>query len=119
MNTTTIKTFLVAIAIAIAGAALAIAAPAHAGWPGGSIQHAADDGGYNPPIFFRCSNGYQGSLGLGAWSRNYCGDTDAIYVGAGDRLSCRHNDGRWQVFNATGWHSIGNFTAILCYQQKD
>lgn len=100
-------------------AAVGVSPPAYAGWPGGAVQHAADDSGYNPPIYFRCDNGYQSSLGLGAYSKNYCGDTDAVYVGANARLMCRHNDGRWQLFDAMGWHSLGNWTTILCYQQTD
>lgn len=102
------------------------ASPASAGWPGGKITHAADDSGYNPPIYVRCDTGQQFSLGLGvsSWwgtgSNQTCSDVDAIYVGAGDQIKCsRRYVFTWTLFDATGWHAIGNNDDFVCYQQKD
>lgn len=96
--------------------------PANAGWPGGWIQHAADDSGYNPPIYIKCSNGNQYSLGLGTWSKSLggCDDVDQMYVGAGDQIKCQRSiTYTWTLFDATGWHNIGDRDAFYCYQQKD
>lgn len=109
-----------AIVAAVLLAAAGITAPAHAGWPGGNVQHAADDSGYNPPVWIGCDNNQSYSLGLGQSSRNVCGDVNVVYVGPGDQLRCRNSgNGSWVTYDATGWHSIGNFTVMVCYQQKD
>jgi hypothetical protein len=103
-------------------------APANAGYPGGKVVHAADDSGYNPPIFVRCDSGLTFSLGLGtsSWwksspNQQTCSDVDQIAVGAGDQIKCQTRyTFNWTTFDATGWHDVGNFTDFSgCYQQKD
>lgn len=91
------------------------------GWPGGIVEHAADDSGYNPPITVKCDNGRSYMLGLGTSSKSYCGDVDYVWVAKIDRLVCYHTNGVWQVFqdrSQSRYHAVnGNWTNMSCYQQ--
>lgn len=102
-------------ALVLAAAGLSAAAPAHAGWPGGIVVHAADDGGYAGPFTVRCSSGAIKILYRG--DRASCGDVDAIWDGYGFNVLCLHTDGRWQNFNRDGWTSIGDWFNAKCYHQ--
>jgi hypothetical protein len=102
-----------------AGLTVTVAPPANAGWPGGIVTHAADDSGYNPPIFFGCDNGYRGSLGLGSRSKTFCADANWVWVASGDVMKCYHaGDGRWFAEDGPDYIQLGNITNIVCYQQK-
>ena len=112
-----IRTLLAALTATLLALASNIAgAPAHAGWPGGIVAHAADDSGYAGSFYVRCSTGALQSLARG--QRATCGDVDAIYDGVGYNVLCIHTDGRWQNFNTNGWNAIGNWTNVTCYHQR-
>lgn len=108
-----IRTLFATLTLLLAG--LLAPAPAQAGWPGGIVAHAADDGGYAGAFSVRCNSGAVLSLGRGA--RASCGDVDAIWVAYGFQVLCLHTDGRWQLFSARGWNGVGDWTNVSCYHQ--
>lgn len=110
-----IRTIFATLMLLLAG--LLSPAPAQAGWPGGIVVHAPDDGGYAGAFSVRCNSGAVLSLARGV--RASCGDVDAIWDGYGFKVLCLHTDGRWQLFNRDGWTSIGDWTNVRCYHQVD
>lgn len=108
---------LVAALLLALGVSLVPAAPAQAGWPGGIVVHAPDDGGFAGDILVRCDGGALKFLSRG--ERASCGDVNDIYVAHFRRVLCLHTDGRWQLFDAQGWHGIGNWFNARCYHQVD
>lgn len=104
-----------AFLLALTGLVTGTTTTATAGWPGGVVQHAPDDSGAANAITVRCSSGAVQVLYRG--QRASCGDVDAIWDGVGNRIVCRHTDGRWQVFNVNGYTGIGDWTVVACYYQ--
>lgn len=107
---------IVAALLALAGLVAGTTTSAQAGWPGGIVAHAADDGGYAGAFYVKCSSGSIQSLARG--ERASCGDVNYIYDGVGYNVLCIHTDGRWQNFNTNGWNATGDWTNVSCYHQK-
>jgi hypothetical protein len=106
---------------AITGLALT-ATPASAGWPGGSVLHAADDSGYlgrNGALFFHCeSKNVDSTLYRGQWSRDAgsCSDTDWIYAFPEEEVVCFDRDNTRRVIRYPGG-SVGDLGYWKCYMQ--
>jgi hypothetical protein len=119
-----VKTLLASLMLVIATLAgvAASSGPANAGWPGGSVVHAADDSGYlgrSNSLFYHCeSRGVDSSLYRGEWSRDAgsCSDTDYIYAFPEEEVVCFDRDNTRRVIRYPGG-SVGDFGYWKCYMQ--
>jgi hypothetical protein len=102
---------LVMLAATLAGTA----APAHAGWPGGSVDYWRYYGGIVSYIILDCEGTYQ-SLHPGEWSKSIggCADVNGFFVQSGSKLFCGERYGLRDYVYYPGWHDIGNFAYRAC-----
>jgi hypothetical protein len=110
-----IITTLVMTAAALVGVG-ASTAPAHAGWPGGSIEFTRYLGGSTRYILFDCDGSGYRTIYPGQWSKNQggCADVNGFYVESGSKLFCGERYGVTSAVFYPGWHDIGNFRYWAC-----
>lgn len=96
----------------------------------GTIRH-VNDPGYDPSIIVRCTYGVASSkryVPEGRSSKEYCKDSDQVYVRSGEELWCRYSRSApygsrisyWaKTFDATGWHKITDAFNKSCTLRKD
>lgn len=111
---TKIATLFAALVMLVAGLTTA-AAPAHAGWPGGSVDYWKYYGGPTRYIIVDCEGTWR-SLYPGQWSKSIggCPDVDGIFVHQGSKLFCGERYGVTSYIYYPGYHSIGNFAFRAC-----
>lgn len=103
------------------GLTTAVEAPAHAGWPGAEVSHAADDSGYIAAIIVLCEgDNHPVYLYRGMWSKNtgVCQDVNYIYVPDDGRVNVCFNPINQRFVYGPGYHALGNFDARKCYAQR-
>lgn len=104
---------LLAALIMLLGGQLLVAPTAHAA--GGVIRHYSPDDGFDDPFLVRWN-------GFDSWINE--GDAKSgvtmIYVPAGEQVVCTTDAVHWFImWDATGWHGVGNGSGQTCVNQLD
>lgn len=114
----------------ILSSAPAFAGTCTAGVVCGTVRH-GNDTGYDPDIIIRCDYNRPATnkrVPEGHSSREYCKDTDQVYVRSGEEFWCIYYRSTtygppvayWKrTFDATGWHQIHNDFNRNCTLRQD